>query len=54
MYTVIAYHRETLGGCQVFYFRVENAEQRARDKRVDLLVKLPAEYIVEINQEEEQ
>lgn len=53
MIEVIAYNRETLRGCQVFFFRGKNAEQRARDKRVDLLVKLPAEYIVEIKQEDQ-
>ena len=48
MIEVIAYNRYSLGGIQRFYFRGEDAEQKARDKRVDLLVRLPEDYVVEI------
>ena len=49
MYTVIAYNRHNLGGYQEYFFKTE---QQARQKRVDLLVKLPTEYVVEIKKEE--
>lgn len=48
-YKVIAYNRHSLGGQREFYF---NSEAKTREKRVDLLVTLPAEYVVEIRKED--
>lgn len=49
MYKVIAYNRHSLGGYQEFFYKTE---EQARDKRVDLLVRLPIEYVVEIKKED--
>jgi len=45
MYKVVAYNRYSLGGYQEYYYRTE---EKARERRVDLLVRLPEEYVVHI------
>lgn len=49
MYKVIAYNRHSLGGYQEFFYKTE---KQAKDKRVDLLVRLPEDYVVEIKIED--
>ena len=49
MYKVIAYNRYSLAGQREFFFKDYD---KAREKRVDLLVTLPEEYVVEIREEE--